>query len=363
MTQTFPAPDFAARRDRLRPFMAEAGLSGLLVSAAANRFYLSGFELHDPQCDESSGLLLIGRDGEDHLLTDTRYTDAALRVWEEKRLFIYQGARIDQIRDFLKEKTSGLLGFDGRALSYDVHAALAASLSLQPASGLVERLRKIKEPGELERMRASCRVNHEVMRRVPALLHPGKTEKALAWEIEQTFRELGADEPAFAGIVAFGPNGALPHAIPGLDRLPEQGPVLVDVGGRFADYCSDQTRCFWVGEESGPMFRRWAETKRLVLEAQAAGVAAVKPGASFRTVYHAAKAVFEKAGAADRFTHGLGHGVGLQTHEAPSFNPRAEGTLEPGMVVTVEPGLYYPEWGGVRWEFMTAVTETGVEVF
>ena len=237
---------YAARRERLRRAMRARGLDALLVSQAANRFYLSGFELHDPQCNESAGRL-----------------------------------------------------------------------------------------------------------------EPGRTEKELSWAIERFFRENGAEELAFANIVAGGRNAALPHAIPGEDAVTENCLVLIDVGCRVDAYCSDQTRTFWAGDAPAPEFRR---TLALVREAQEAALKKMRPGLSLREVYALARAVFEKAGVAEAFTHGLGHGVGLETHEAPSLSPRAEGVLEPGMVVTVEPGLYYSAWGGVRWEYTVLVEEGGVRI-
>ena len=202
-------------------------------------------------------------------------------------------------------------------------------------------------------------INHKLLQWIEGQLEPGRTESQVSWLIEKFFRENGASELAFANIVAVGKNAALPHAIPGDEPVIDNCPVLVDIGCRVDDYCSDQTRTFWVGQQPTDAFRR---TYDLVRQAQASAIESMRPGQPLRDAYGHARAVFEKAGTADAFTHGLGHGVGLETHEAPSLSPRAEGVLEPGMVVTVEPGLYYRQWGGVRWEYTVLVEEDGVRI-
>jgi Xaa-Pro aminopeptidase len=167
---------------------------------------------------------------------------------------------------------------------------------------------------------------------------------------------------AFPVIAAVGKNAALPHAVPGDEALGETGLLLVDAGCRVDNYCSDQTRTFWIGGKSGGMYERFARACDLTRRAQQAALAVMRPGVTCRDVHAAARAVFEKAGVAEAFTHGLGHGVGLETHEAPSLNPGSGRPLETGMVVTVEPGLYYPEWGGVRLEYTVVVEEDGVRI-
>jgi Xaa-Pro aminopeptidase len=350
---------FEKRRDKLRERMDKEGASSFLVLHAANRFYLSGFELHDPQCNESAGALLIDARGEDWLLTDPRYLEAAKRVWPEERIFIYKGKRQERMAEFLKGAVE-VLYVEPSAVSMEFHEVLAAHLALVQAKGWVEKLRMVKDEDEIMAMRASCALNHRVMEWVEReLLRPGISEQEAAWEIEKRFREHGASELAFAPIVGVGPNGALPHAIPGATRVMKDSPVLVDVGGRLDAYCSDQTRTFWVGRSPSGVFR---ETMALVREAQQRAIATLRPGLPLSAPYHTAMRFFEERGVGSRFTHSLGHGIGLETHEYPSLGPLAEGTLREGMVVTVEPGLYSPEWGGVRWEYMVLVTGDGAEV-
>lgn len=356
----------AGRRTRLRAQLRERGLDALLVSHAANRYYLSGFELHDPQCNESAGRLVIMADGADLLCTDARYEDAAKRLWDADRILIYrQDAPGDIAARLCDASPAGRplrLGFEACSLSLDFYDRLFTDAKLEAvrADGLVEALRLIKDAEEIDRMRASCRLNHDLMTWLPGVLAPGRSEAAVAWDIEVFFRERGAGELAFASIVAAGPNAALPHAIPSPEaRLRQDDLLLVDVGCRLGDYCSDQTRTFWIGEHPSPRFR---DTLTLVREAQALAIEAIRPGVAARDVYAVARDLFARHKTAEAFTHGLGHGVGLETHEGPSLNSRNTTPLAPGMVITVEPGLYDPAWGGVRWEHMVLVTETGHKV-
>jgi len=344
------------RRERLKALLAQEGLPALLVSYPANRFYLSGFELFDSQCNESVGWLVVTQSGPDALFTDARFTDAALRLWPQEDLCIYGAGRHAALAEFLKGRGVSALGFDPKAVSVYDHEALREHFGLTPAGGLVERLRLVKEPGEIELLRAACGLNHRIMRALPDVLVPGLTEAEAAWQIERLFREAGAESLSFPSIVGVDRNAALPHAIPGDTKISRDCLVLVDAGCRLNGYCSDQTRTFWVGREPSERFQ---ETKRLVIAAQKAALEAIKPGVRMAEAYAAARRVFEDAGVANQFTHSLGHGIGLETHEGPSLSPRTEGEFRPGMVLTVEPGLYDPAWGGVRWEYMVVVTEEG----
>lgn len=351
---------YALRREKLRALMKDAALDAMLVTLDANRFYLSGFELKDAQTNESSGCLVIMADGKDILCTDARYEEAAARLWEREHVFIYGGGTApSQINEMLRSKTCGVLGFEARCLSFDFFEKVSPSLQMRPADGLVEKLRIIKDDEEIFRLERSFALNHKLMQWVPGVLAHGRTERQVAWDIEQFYRNNGASALSFDSIVAVGPNAALPHAIPGEDRVVENCCVLVDCGCRFEDYCSDQTRTFWVGNSPPDYFLK---TLELVKEAQQKALDIIRPGVTCKEVYESAWKYFDRHGVAKFFTHGLGHGIGVQTHEAPSLNSRSELPLAPGMTVTVEPGLYYPEWGGVRWEYTVLVTEDGMRI-
>ena len=350
---------YAARRDDLRQKIQELELDGYLVLHPANRFYLSGFELHDSQCNESAGCLLITAGGKDKLCTDPRYLDAARRVWPEEDIFVYKQDRLKMLLDFFKKSNMTRLGFESRSTSYETYKTLAEEIELEPSQGLTEELRKIKSQPEIDLLRDSCSLNHEVFSGIQGFVLSGVSESGLAWQAEKMFRENGASELAFAPIVAFGPNGALPHSIPGARVLEDNLPVLMDMGGRKKEYCSDQTRSFWNGEEPSDIFQRTLEQ---VQEAQRLAIEAIRPGMELKDLYRVAYDFFAGRGVEKHFTHGLGHGIGLETHEFPGIGPKSVGTLEAGMVITVEPGLYYPDWGGVRWEHMVLVTEDGAKV-
>lgn len=349
----------ALRRDKLREKLQKSGLPGLLVLSPANRFYLSGFELHDPQYNESVGMLVISASGEDWLLTDPRFETAAGKLWPKDKVFIYTNPKIRQIQNFLAGLKLPVLGFESRAMSVDLHMQLKDHVALTPAKGLVEELRLIKDSREIALIEASCRLNHEVFSLVPGLLEPGRTEREVAWGVEKLFREQGASELAFSTIVGVNANAAQPHANPGGDVLIEECLVLVDAGARLDGYCSDQTRTFWVGRHPSEAFTR---TMDLVRRAQDLAIKAIRPGLPASRAYRIVHEFFRENFVESRFTHGLGHGIGLETHEGPSLSSQDEALLAQDMVITVEPGLYSPDWGGVRWEYMVLVTEDGCRV-
>jgi Xaa-Pro aminopeptidase len=349
---------FEKRRQALKKEMKARELPAMLVSLAANRYYLSGFELHDAQCNESSGWVVVTPD-DDYLFTDPRYVDAARQVWPDENVCVYAGRKHEEVCSFLKGKGVTSMGFEPKALHLFDYDKLKEYVDLTPTENIVESLRIIKDADEIYRMEEAIRLNHELFEYIEDELVPGRTEAEIAWLVEKFYREHGAQELAFSTIVGVGPNAALPHAIPGQTRLRDNELVLIDCGCRYMDYNSDQTRTFWVGDTPSDRFKK---TMDQVRAAQQAAIDIIRPGLSCREAYQAAYAVFEKDGVEAMFTHGLGHGVGLETHEPPSLSRVGQGELEPGMVVTVEPGLYDPEWGGIRWEYEVLVTEDGCRV-
>ncbi|MDR2124836.1 MAG: Xaa-Pro peptidase family protein [Desulfovibrio sp.] len=350
---------FAGRRERLRPFLREGGPSALLVTLDADRFYLSGFELHDAQINESSGCLLITADGRDLLCTDRRFADAAARLWDENDIVVYRGDGLKDINALLKDRVSGEVGFTPSALSVEAFEVIGAGVRMRDAGNPVADLRIIKDDDEIGKLENACRLNRELMRKLPALARPGLTEAALAWEIERFWRERGAEELAFPSIVAVDGNAALPHAVPGHTEITDACCLLVDAGCRLDGYCSDQTRTLWIGDKPDALF---TSDLQLVREAQERALRGIRPGMTAREVYGIAASFLEAAGVLNLFTHALGHGIGLQTHEAPSLNESSEVILRPGMVLTVEPGLYRRGRYGIRWEHMALVTEDGARI-
>lgn len=358
---------YQKRRNKLRKLIQRKNIDALLVALPANRYYLSGFELHDGQCNESSGMLLIGADGNDWLATDSRYKLAAEKLWAQDRIFIYKGDPCGI--EPLLAKAGTLIGIEANAVNWQFIQNLRNSSrsgfkpSLINCSNLVEELRIIKEPCEIAALEKSFKLNQSLMDWLGEQICSDSilnlTEKQLAWQIEKYFREHGAMELAFASIVANGVQGALPHATPQNELLKENSPLLVDIGCRVEDYCSDQTRTWWLGPSKSKFFE---DAMKLVLDAQNAAFEMMKPGVRCSDVYLAANSVFQKANVQEHFTHGLGHGVGLETHEKPGLNPKSTQILQSGMVVTVEPGLYYPQWGGIRWEKTVLITEKDIHI-
>ena len=218
------------RRERLRALMREQGIEALLISHAANRYYLSGFELHDVQLNESAGRLIVMADGKDWILTDSRYLDAARRLWEPERVFIYGADAPEDIAKLLKGLVPGkTIGFEARAITLEFYEKFAETLAgsgcrLSRADGLVEQLRVIKDAEEIRRMEISCHLNQQMMEWLPGVLVPGRSEAAVSWDIEMFFRHHGATELAFTSIVGHGPNAALPP--PTFQRRPSGGKIL-----------------------------------------------------------------------------------------------------------------------------------------
>ena len=335
-----------ARGDRLAELVGARGLDCLLVSQIVNVRYLTGF-------GGTNGACVCGPE-QRLFLTDFRYTERAAAEVEGWEIETVEG---DWLAGLAKS-LAGKVGFEDDHLSVralrKLEERLEEGTELAPAGGLVEELRRVKDDDELEAIAAAARLADDVYRAVLEQGICGRSEREIARSAEAQIRELGA-EPSFPPIVAAGPNGALPHAEPG-DREIEKGQLVVfDMGAELAGYCSDCTRTYACGEP-GELARGVYE---LVQDAQAAGLEAVAAGTEGKAVDAVARKLIEAAGHGGRFGHGLGHGVGLEVHEAPRLSTRSEETLLAGDVVTVEPGIYLPGELGVRIEDLVAVREQG----
>ncbi len=352
--------EFKHRRSQVRELIKKNNIEALLVSSAANRFYLSGFELKNPQENESAGMLLIHANDEnkDYLFTDARYKDAAKRLWAEDNICIYGANPAAFMAEFIKKKIGTNIGIETKNINLAFYDDFIKIFEPIRTNNIVEKLRIIKSETELMAMRTSCRLNHRMMDNLPNLLKIGQTEHHIAWEIEKFFRDNGAQELAFATIAACGKNAALPHAEPSEDVL--ENLILIDAGCRVQNYCSDQTRTLWL---NGKPPKEFLEMEDAVKTAQKLAITEIKAGMKCSEAYHLANEHFIKLGVEKYFTHGLGHGIGLETHEAPSLSPRSDVILQENMVVTVEPGLYYPEFGGYRFEHMVRITADGADIF
>ncbi|HEX2272465.1 MAG TPA: aminopeptidase P family protein, partial [Acidimicrobiales bacterium] len=317
--------------------------------------YLTGFT-------GSAALLLVLPD-EIHFVTDGRYGDRAAEELGAAGVeaAIHVGRTTPDQRSIVVERVEGItrLGLEAEAVSWGQHRRYAREwfpdLELVPTENLVEDLRRVKDGGEVDRMAAAAAVADAALAACRSMLVDGVTEADFAVALDFAMRK-GSDGPSFETIVASGPNGAKPHHSP-TDRRVEPGElVVVDFGAQVDGYCSDMTRTLCVGEPASETARRMAE---VVAESQRAGVAAVAGGVKAQAVDEACRSVIGDAGWADAFLHSTGHGVGLEIHEAPRVASTSTDTLEPGYVVTVEPGVYLPEHGGVRIEDTVVVTPDG----
>jgi Xaa-Pro aminopeptidase len=347
--------DVAGRAARLRPALEQAACDGLLVTNLTNVRYLTGFT-------GSAALLLVGPDGL-VFVTDGRYRDQSAdqlgAAGVEATILV--GRTADEQRAHLAGASRGLatLGLEAEDVTWAQQRRFADSwfpdATLVPTTGLVEGLRAVKDAGEVARLGAACAIADEALAGVRPRLGDGLTESAFALELENEMRRLGASGPSFDTIVAAGPNGARPHHRAGDRRIEAGDLVVIDFGALVDGYHSDMTRTVMVGTPSPTQARMY----EVVQASQAAGVAAVRAGVEARAVDEACRAVIREAGWEDAFLHGTGHGVGLDIHEAPRVSTVADATLADGHVVTVEPGVYLAEHGGVRIEDTVVVTPEG----
>jgi Xaa-Pro aminopeptidase len=337
------------RTDRLAALFSEPGIDCLLVTNLPNVRYLTGFTGTNGACVVTAEQRLF--------LTDFRYVEQAQQQVRDYELVT---AGRDMLGD-LATRLSGRTGFDDAHMSVRTHGKLAEKtpdgVELVAAGGLVERLRAVKEAREIEAMAEAARVADGLYELIAERGLAGRTELEVARELERELSER-ADGPSFPVIVAAAENGALPHAAPRDVEIPRGTLVVVDMGAELDGYCSDCTRTFATGDLNGEA----AEVYELVRAAQEAALGAVRGGAECAAVDGVARDLIEAGGNGERFGHSLGHGVGLEVHEEPRLAKTAEGALEAGNTVTVEPGVYLPGRFGVRIEDLVAVTEDGCEI-
>jgi Xaa-Pro aminopeptidase len=352
-----------SRVARLAGELGGLELDALLVDSLVDVRYLTGFT-------GSHALVLVvgeqahARLGAHRFFSDFRYaSQAAEQVPDTFERAIVAGELLEALASALDEQ-SGRLGFDESRVTVKTHRQLAELLGqrweLVPNAGLVERLRAVKDAGEIASIRAASELADEALRGVLEDGLVGRTEREVAFELELRMRRLGAQAPSFPSIVAAGAHGALPHAAPRAHEIPPDVLVTIDWGALHEGYCSDCTRTYATGEGITAQAR---EIYELVLSAQERGLDAVKAGPSGREVDAIAREVIEQAGHGEEFGHGLGHGVGMEIHEGPRLSRTAsEEPLRAGNVVTVEPGVYLPGVLGVRIEDLVVVREESHEV-
>jgi Xaa-Pro aminopeptidase len=345
----------AKRRDRLRSHLKAHGHAAILITNFLNVRYLTGFTGDD------SYLLLTKNNAV--MLSDARYEQQLSEECPDVDAIIRRPptTMTQIIRRAVQQSKIGKLSFEADSLTVAQRDQLGGELKsteLAGVQGAVEALREIKDSSEIDAIRHSIDLAERAFAVIRASMRPEQTERQVAFELEHQIRLFGGEGCSFPPIIAAGPRAALPHARPTDAPLGDADFILVDWGARAEGYMSDLTRILVAGKIPPKLERVYG----VVFQAQQQAIAAIGPGVTMSAVDAAARGVIESAGYGRRFGHGLGHGFGLQIHEAPRLAPQQDRALRAGMVVTVEPGIYLPGWGGVRIEDDVLVTRTGCEV-
>lgn len=350
-TRKIPSP-YDCRIARLRTEMEKRRLDGFLVLNISDQYWLSGFT------GEDGGLLVTPRAV--ILLTDGRFDQTADVEAPFARKVLRKKRGPESTAREIKRCGITRLGFEPTHMDVKTFVALRKLLSarLVATTRAVATMRERKDPGEIETVRRAIDVAEKAFRKLMRWVKLGMTEREVAARLIYDMQKLGGDGPAFTPIVAVGPNASLPHHEPGDRTVSDHEGLLIDWGARCDWYVSDLTRVLWPGKIRPVLVKVY----EIVRQAQLRAIAAIKPGAKARAVHRIARSYIEQAGYGKQFTHGLGHGIGLDVHEGPGMGRSSTDELKPGMIVTVEPGIYLPGVGGVRIEDDVLVTESGHEV-
>jgi Xaa-Pro aminopeptidase len=357
-------PSMHTRVDTLRKKLVEKSLDACMVLIEENRRYLSGFSGEDGQFDESAGALFITHE---HLLlaTDSRYELQAGMEAEGWDVFCYKNGAIKAFPKITGMLKIQRMGFESKRVSFKQYMEMKKELEksppgveLVPTENMVEDLRVVKQESEIDATRQALAIAESAFVETVGSIRPGMSEKEVAWILERNMREAGAEGLSFPTIVASGPNSALPHAVPTNREINEGEPLLFDWGARLDGYCSDTSRTLVLGAPRDP----FQHVFKTVVKAQQMAIAGIQAGASTKHVDGLARKHIEDQGFKGRFGHALGHGTGLAVHEPPRLSPLNDTCLAEGMLVTVEPGIYLPDWGGVRIENQVVVRKEGAEV-
>jgi Xaa-Pro aminopeptidase len=346
------------RLAKLRPELVKKEIDALLISQPENRFYLSGF-------NGSDGYLLITVK-DTIIATDFRYVEQVKRQSPDFTLFEIKGKMPDWFPKLVDGLNIRRLGFESGATTFaqylqlsDIVSGQNIPLDLVPVSNMIENLRAIKEPEELAFIRKAAEIGDRAFEYVTDKLKTGMTEKEIAWALEKQMRENGSQSIPFEIIVGAGPNGALPHAQPSDRPVALHEPIVIDMGAKFGGYSSDLTRTICLGKPDITFVKIYG----IVQRAQAAAINGIQTGMSGIKADSLARDIIREAGYADMFGHGLGHGVGLATHDpAPRLSYLSNDVLANGMVFSIEPGIYLPKWGGVRIEDLAMLEDDKVKL-
>jgi Xaa-Pro aminopeptidase len=350
------------RLERLRASLSSQKLDGLLVSQPESRYYLSGYSGHDLPPRDSAGYLLITA-SRALLLTDPRTTEQAQNEASEFEVMTYSAGNRGplSVAQTAGDLGVGRLGFESVHLPYAIWDEIRENFSseLVPLDRVVDDLRVIKDAEELALLQQAIDVLDRCLTHLLERLESGLTERQVARMVEVYLLEH-ADGPSFPSIVASGPNASIPHAVPSDRRIQEGEGIKIDIGARASGYCSDMTRTVCLGQ---PRDQRLVELHAIVLEAQEHAEKEIRPGMTGREADALSRDLIRCAGYGDDFKHSLGHGIGLEVHEPPWVSQsRGDDVLRPGMVFSIEPGIYLPGWGGVRIEDLGVLEDDGLRV-
>jgi Xaa-Pro aminopeptidase len=353
------------RLSRLRDVLREKELDAIVITHLSNRFYLSGFLAEDHPPNESAGHLVISHDRAVLVTSPIEAENAGNQAQDFEIASISRETPGLAANDaeILKEMGAKRVGFEDAAILFrdyqTIKKRLDDDVTLEAVGSAVDDLREVKTPDEIEKLARALKITDEALARIEPTIRAGESEKAVAWRIEKAFRDLGAEGPAFPTIVASGSNAALPHHPTG-DRIIQEGePIIIDMGAYIDGYCGDLTRTVWIGEPE-PKLREIYQIVHKAIEAAEVGIRAGMTGKEADAI---SRDVIDQAGYGERFIHSLGHGLGVRVHEGPSLSPRYDKVLLPGNVVTIEPGIYIPGWGGVRIEDVATITDDGIDIF
>lgn len=345
----------ANKTGQLRNIMKKSGIDAVLITSPENRFYLSNFS-------GSSGCLFITRKNR-YILSDFRYWEQIEKECPDFALFkVEREGELQGIKNLLKKYSYiKKIGFEDDKVTVAAFKKITKELNMVkfvPLEGKATELRLIKSDEELKYMEKAALIANKALERILKIIKPGMTEKYVASILQMELKELGAEKESFDIIVASGPNGALPHAKPGDRKIKKDDLIVIDFGAKYKGYCSDMTRTICLGT----MSPKQEKIYKIVERAQKAALNHIKSGVLCGEVDKKARKLIEKEGYGKNFGHGLGHGIGIEVHEGPYFRPNVKTVLKPGMVASVEPGIYLSGFGGVRIEDLVLITRNGCKI-
>ena len=341
------------RIKKTRELMEEKNVDGLLIDKDVNRFYLTGFT-------GSSGQVLFTPEN-NYFITDFRYTEQAGEQTNGYEILEFNRDVPEKINEILIQDNVKKLAFESKTVSYNKFQEYKDTfdeVELLSTEDLIKNLRKIKDDKEIQKVKKAIEITDKAFNHILDFIEAGKREREVALELEYFMKQAGAEKNAFDFIVASGKRSSMPHGVASNKVIEEGDFVTMDFGTFYEGYCSDMTRTIVIGEAS----KKQKEIYNIVLKAQKKVIEEIKAGMSGKKVDAIARDIIEEAGYGDNFGHGLGHGIGVEVHEGPRASYTSDDILKEGMIVTDEPGIYIPDWGGVRIEDDLLITENGCEV-